>query len=89
MFADNKYLSAKNFTTCRKLHHFLPTKFLPQRYYKVIYAMQWFLVLDFFVSQSWFKENVKYFFSGWFADYGLLVKMISNERPTNDIHDYD
>ena len=27
------------------------------------------------------KENVKYFFSAWFSDHGLLVKMISNERP--------
>ena len=41
-------------------------------HYKVIYAMQWFLALDFLCFKV--KGNVKYFFSVWFSDHGLLVK---------------
>ena len=42
-------------------------------YYKVIYATQWFLALDFFLYYK-VKETVKYFFRVWFLDHGLLVK---------------
>ena len=37
-------------------------------------SMEWFLALDLFLWQSRAKENVKYFFSAWLPDHGLLVK---------------